>query len=179
MTRLRDIYKRFSYHSGGGDKGTVHSYIELYEAYLNPNGSLLEIGVFKGHSLAMFAEYLRGDVVGLDIHTKQIQFDVTCLEVNATDEDAVREVLKGTTWTHIIDDGSHDLQDQLKSLKILWQYLEPDGKYFIEDITGNSSLHELVELAKTLGKVYIFDMRNVNGVCDDLMIMITKEGGVG
>ena len=58
MQSLKEIYKKYSVigDTGGGDKGTTHSYIEHYEKLLEPyrkSSNFLEIGMWEGSSLKM------------------------------------------------------------------------------------------------------------------------------
>ena len=65
---LEDIYSR-SY-QGVTDKGTAHSYIAVYERLLEPyrprDVTLLEVGVWQGGSLLLWADYFpSGRIVGM------------------------------------------------------------------------------------------------------------------
>lgn len=172
--KLQDIYPNYRGYSGGGDKGTAHSYIEIYAAYLDPRGSMLEIGVNQGHSLAMWQEYFTGEVIGLNINLKHIKFEVHAYQADATDPEQVRPILKGKQFTYILDDGSHQLDDQVKSLALLWDYLEIGGTYIIEDIKGQPELDMLRGIARELGPVKVFDFRDNHTQPDDLLLMVTK-----
>jgi hypothetical protein len=52
------------------DKGTVHSYLSVYEEILAPYRTtaknILEIGLFNGASLLMWEQYFAGAVFGID-----------------------------------------------------------------------------------------------------------------
>jgi hypothetical protein len=43
----------------------------------------------------------------------------------------------------VIDDGAHDLKSQVQTLKNYWQFVEPGGTYFIEDIEDDISVEIL------------------------------------
>lgn len=176
---LSEIYQRYSQPEHGGDKGTAHSYLDIYEQHLDRSGSLLEVGVLHGHSLAMFAEFMDGPVIGLDINLKQLKFPVIAIQCDATKPEQVAIALGDRQWTHIIDDGSHTLSDQIATLQILWSHLEPGGRYFIEDVQSDKDIEALQSVAMTLGEVQVFDQRAVKDRWDDIILMIQKgEGGV-
>src|SRR6185503_1124341 len=73
MKTLSEIYNK---HRKGDwpDKGTVHSYIDIYERLLKPYRemakNILEIGLMSGESLKMWSEYFKGEVHGMDCDIK-------------------------------------------------------------------------------------------------------------
>ncbi len=176
MTDLATIYEKYKGYVGGGDKGTAHSYIDIYSQILDPTKSLLEVGVYRGESLAMFSEYFTGWVVGLDINTELLKYDVLAIKCDATDNEQVARALGVWRFDYIIDDGSHRLEDQVKTLSILWDYLQPGGTYIIEDIEGDNAIALLYSLATELGQAKLYDLREVKGRYDDVLITITKGG---
>jgi predicted O-methyltransferase YrrM len=141
----------------GTDKTTSHSYGELYTTLFAPlrerARNILEIGVYSGASVLAMADYFtRAHVVGIDITLKRITFGldhprITYLLGNATQPTtatrasaAASAAASGATvaFDLILDDGSHQVEDQLVSLKIFAPHLNVDGgKYVIEDIAGN------------------------------------------
>lgn len=166
---------------GGGDKGTAHSYIEVYsrEIPAAERKSLLEVGVWAGHSLKMWADYLPGSrIVGLDVDLSRLTFDVDGFEVllcDATKQVDVKDKVSGL-FDYIVDDGSHKLEDQVTAFYNLWSYLAVGGKYFIEDVLN-------VEVAESLaGKMFtftgfpvrVYDLTAVKGRSDDILVQITK-----
>lgn len=174
--KLAEIYERYKEPEHGGDKGTAHSYLETYEQEIDRAGSLLEVGVLHGHSLAMFQEFMTGAVVGLDINVKQLRFNVIAIQCDATNPKQVASALGDRKFTHIIDDGSHALGDQLAALKILWSHLEDGGKYFIEDVQGSADLEVLERECQSYGEVKVLDFRKVKDRWDDIIVMISKRG---
>lgn len=173
---LLDIYPKYSAPDSGGDKGTAHSYMEIYSEMLKPKADLLEIGVWEGHSLAMFQEYFAGFVLGLDIDLSRLRFEVPAVNCNATNREQVAEVLGNKKFDYVIDDGSHKISDQLASLEILWDYLKPGGIYFIEDVQSDRAILMLEEaIAKLRNKKHwVWDLRNNKGRSDDILIAVQK-----
>jgi len=74
---LHQLYdKYYDPKTGWPDKGTTHSYIEVYEEILAPYRktakNILEIGLMSGESLRMWDEYFKGEVFGIDCSIKPI-----------------------------------------------------------------------------------------------------------
>lgn len=173
---LLDIYENYQMSDGGGDKGTAHSYIEIYNKVLRPDADFCEIGVYMGHSLAMFQQYFSGQVIGLDINLDLLLFKVPAVICDATNKEKVAETLGSSKFDYIIDDGSHELADQLSSLEIFWDFLKPGGIYFIEDIQNVDAVAKLVGLLNSLNpdKIWFWDLRSKKGRQDDLLLAARK-----
>jgi predicted O-methyltransferase YrrM len=174
---LDDIYTYFSSPDKGGDKGTQHSYISIYGEQIPPSAkSILEIGVYKGQSLAMWQQYLiDATVIGLDVNVDQVTHSVDARLCDATDPTQVNKALGDHTFDYIIDDGSHKVHDQIASLKLLWDRVNPGGAYFIEDIAGPDALRVLLEYIDTMQVAYqTWDLRSVKNRFDDMLVMVRK-----
>lgn len=155
------------FYFNGSDKGYFgHCYGDFYETLLKPfvgkKIRLLEIGLNENDnqhipSLLAWREYLgeRAEIVGLDIrdfrHMAQPgmaiemgdQRDVECLDNLAS---------KYGPFDIIIDDGSHDPDDQIASFRHLWWCLNPGGVYAIEDLLSprNDALVKYLGLMNNL-----------------------------
>lgn len=134
----------------GTDKGSwAHNFTDFYEQSLVPlknreNLRVLEIGVDRGASIRMWNEFFQGkaEVFGVDI------FDKSDLEVfelpnvhfieadQSKEEDLYRIVREAGNqpFDLIVDDGSHNMYDQLISLKVLSSYVKSSGFYILEDL---------------------------------------------
>lgn len=176
VLRLAEIYKNFQAPDGGGDKGTAHSYIEIYETEMakTKNITMLEIGIWEGHSIAMWEQYFEdSQVIGIDIALDKVKFDLR----NCIKADATRPIpnLTVNAFDYIIDDGSHRVQDQIQSFDWLWGKVKPGGKYFIEDIVNDQALADLkAYMASRQIEIKIYDNRSVKGRRDDIMLVATK-----
>lgn len=173
---LLEIYKKYQMPDAGGDKGTAHSYMPIYAKLLKPNADFLEIGVWEGHSLAMFSEFFTGKVIGLDIDISRNRFGNNALLCNATNPQELKEALGDSRFDYVIDDGSHTLQDQKTSFALLWEYLKPGGIYFIEDILGLAELKSLKEFCMYFqpAKITEWDLRANKNRYDDILLAIQK-----
>ena len=175
---LNDIYKKWSYVDGHGDKGTAHTYIPEYERLLSPYRdkkiNFLEIGVAYGESLEMFYEYFEnGNIYGVDIWDKEIgpylkdsRFNISI--VDATTEE-VLDYLGDTTFDIIIDDGSHKFKDQVKTFNILKHKMNPGGVFIIEDVDClNEHKEDFINLHNNCE---IIDNRRLKNRNDDVLIV--------
>ncbi len=150
MDSLAQIYAR---HSGPGrfnDKGSVHSYIDIYEELLAPYRAtanrFLEIGVFDGWSIKMFEAYfLNAEVHGIDCSDQphggladlrpMIESRMHHIHIfDATDEAAAEKNVGALTFDVIIDDAAHNIEQQMKLIDVWMPRLSPGGLYIVEDI---------------------------------------------
>lgn len=171
------------------DKGDVHSYLPIYESLLTPYRetarNILEIGIFKGHSLLMWEQYFKGKVYGVDCDVKPHGglADLTemieagkhnILIFNAEDPKEVKKYFNGIRFDVIIEDAGHDPKQQLKIFEVFHPYLAEGGVYIIEDIQDLDRDGQLFLEIRELYKrdVEIVDRRNVKNRYDDCLIII-------
>lgn len=175
---LQDIYPKYASSHGGGDKGTDHTYIDIYQREMTRRygASLLEIGVWEGHSIAMWQEYFEdGYVLGIDIDLSRLKFDCRVEKCNATSKEDLDSVIGDMSFNYIIDDGSHNPDDQIRSLELLWDNLAPGGKYFIEDIRGDQEINQVMHYVKQNGISYsLHDNRRLQNRYDDILLVLYK-----
>lgn len=151
---LQEIHTKYD-----TDKGTVHSYIPIYDnlfaPFQNKPINLLEIGALTCGSLKMFSEYFEsGTIYGIDNWTQWWTYDLSRINVqniisdvktnwprinlitsDSTDKKSIDTKLQGLKFDIILDDGNHDPQVQFKTFTNLIEYLNQDtGIYIIEDI---------------------------------------------
>jgi hypothetical protein len=173
---LQEVYAQFSSPDCGGDKGTQHSYIDIYAAEMEKTHgiSLLEIGVWEGHSIAMWQSYFKdSQILGVDITDNNVKFDIPLLIADATKPISK---IAGKQFDYIIDDGSHLVSDQMATFELLWGNLKQGGKYFIEDIFGSQELSQLEAKFTKLGLTFrIYDCRAYKQRFDDILLVVHKE----
>lgn len=175
MIPLSEIYIKYSAPEGWGDKGTLHSYIDLYakEITKRSNISMLEIGVEYGHSVAMWQEYFNNSkVYGIDIKSNNIKFELDNFILgDATDAEVIKKNFPRNKFDYIIDDGSHTISDQIKSFDILFPKMKKGGKYFIEDVNGDSAIRAITDHLADYD-FEVFDLRSIKNRYDDIVIMV-------
>lgn len=127
------------------DKGGFHDYLRLYDVLLAPYRDrrgvrVLEVGVHKGGSLALWREYFSDDatIFGIDVNPGVQTFPndsgITVVILDSRDRAAVTAALSGLAFDIIIDDGLHHPSAQQKTFDALRPLLEPHGVYIIEDV---------------------------------------------
>lgn len=125
-------------------------YFRVYENIIGPFRSepirLLEVGVYKGGSLAMWRKYLHpaSVIVGLDIDGACAQHDRPTEKVHVrigdqSDEAFLRGVVEEFgPFDVIIDDGSHVCSHMIKTFDYLFLHgLADRGVYIAEDTHSN------------------------------------------
>lgn len=179
METLWDVYNRHSMPDAGGDKGTLHSYIDLYEREMTRTSDidLLEIGVWQGHSLAMWGEYFQGSrVVGVDVDLSRLRYEVDARECDATSAEALTATLGDSAFDYIVDDGSHLPSHQAQSFRLLWDRVKRGGKYFIDDIAGDEALAVVCQAVTDMGLEFVVhDLRELKNRFDDIVLLVTKD----
>ena len=176
MKTLREIYDAGrTTPDGYGDKGTAHSYIEVYEELLAPMREsairVLEIGVGpQAMSLRMWAEYFpnaKVDGIDPDPVREALPYNIRVLQMDAYDAESFR-ALGGYAYDLVIDDGSHTLHDQLVTVGLYRPMLRRGGLLVIEDVAG---LDQVRGAFMAAGDCEIFDRRAVKGRYDDVLIV--------
>lgn len=166
------------------DKSTIHDYIN---GYYNKSFSdtstpikLLEIGVYKGGSLKLWAEHFGPDskIYGFDIddiaELSFIDAPNIFYELKDAYSEEVINSFENEYFNFIVDDGPHTLQSQIDCITKWWPKLAIGGKMIIEDIQRLEDVTILSELGSKYGEVTIFDLRNNKGRYDDIIIEILK-----
>jgi hypothetical protein len=159
LQSLNDLFNYF-----GTDKGTEvidpyqkkstnldqkfigHGYGEFYEKYLNifkdKKINILEIGTWKGASVAAFYHYFKKAIIFCIDKNFKFQFKSNRVNFFKCDTEKFNEVndfnnyLKGKKIDYfdvIIDDGSHKYQDILNNFQRFFKRIKTGGYYIIED----------------------------------------------
>jgi len=162
------------------DKHGVHTYLKVYDKLFrrlkDGKNKILEIGVYRGDSLNLWAEYFTKSVIyGIDKNTFQICLklhkNIKILKLDAYNIVTVGRFRRAKKFNIIIDDGDHVIENQKFVIRHYCDLLTDDGILIIEDITIGrknnqciSNIHKLVRsFPKTLRKyVYWVDMRREN-----------------
>lgn len=184
MDTLAQIYGRHVASGRYSDKGSVHSYIEVYEELLAPYRNakrVLEVGIFAGHSLRMWEEYFLGaEVVGVDLcdtpHGGLADLRPMIAEgthrielFDATDAVQVAQHLSGV-FDVIVEDASHNIDATFAIYANLRNHLAPSGIYIIEDIADIDHDRPLFEALDP--SVRVFDRRSLKKRFDDVLVVI-------
>lgn len=134
----------------GTDKGPLeHNYTPYYHMLLGNRRdtatSILEIGVFKGASLLMWADYFpSAKIHGIDISLPpELKHPRVLLhKINQSNKaDIVKFAEKYAPFDLIVDDGSHMSEHQVCCLEWLFPFLGNKGIYVIEDLETSHMKH--------------------------------------
>jgi len=152
--------------TGGGDKGTHHTYIPVYERILEPyrnkDISLLEIGIAQGQSLKLWKEYFNDNskILGVDVNPECSKYKQSNIDV-IINYAHVPENYTNKTFDIIIDDGSHVFEDQVLCFNLLFsKHLNSGGIYIIEDIIKFDKVQP--QFQKLHHSFQILDRRNLH-----------------
>lgn len=132
-----------------GHEGPVihkwHHYLPVYDRHFAPwrgrQVRLLEIGVFKGGSLALWSGYFApgSTIIGIDIDPACASLDVTPARVMIGSQDDpafLKKVVEtfGGAIDIVIDDGSHQARHMRRSFDLLFPLVADGGLYVVEDL---------------------------------------------
>jgi hypothetical protein len=194
--KLIDIHFNF-----GTDKGVGHNYLQKYDELFEPirlnKMNILEIGVLFGNSLKMWEHYFQNSIIygiddfsqsdGSDFHNfKLINADdiISDLQrhnrikfnmVSCEDENTINQIFKDIKFDIIIDDASHNLNQQINNYRIFNNFLNDNFIYICEDVQTEENGHVLGNYFKSLSpnkKVEMFNF-NINDRTDDRIVIVT------
>jgi len=143
----------------GTDKSSLlHNYLPVYDRALSHLRDtplqLIEIGVHKGASITMWAEYFpRAKLIGIDIDPKCKEYATDRISIrigNQGDPAFLERLALSTRPMVVIDDGSHVWEHQIQTFRALFPVLRGGGYFIVEDI--HTSFGE--DYAATYGKGY-------------------------
>ncbi|MFA6048260.1 MAG: class I SAM-dependent methyltransferase [Parcubacteria group bacterium] len=141
--------------------GLIAEYEKIFAPLRNQELNILEMGVYKGGSIAWMHGYFpyAQKIIGLDlafpaesthlVHDNSVVYRVC----DQNDSKALNDIgLEFGKFDIIIDDGSHRYKETKNTFEQLFKYLKPGGLYIIEDFIAGYwpqypeyfGLHELV-----------------------------------
>lgn len=179
MKTLKQIFARIGNHSGVdigcNDKDGIHTYVDTYDKLFAPfqkGCSFMEIGLALGDSIDLFDEYFdNSEIVGVDISVvftpKKYKNDVAILEADATKANFLK-AFKYKQFDIVVEDGSHQTQDQIDTFNLLKPYMKDGGIYIIEDILAWDI--EKDKFMKLHDNIEVVDMRHT-GRFDNMLLI--------
>lgn len=118
-------------------------YFDIYERHLarfrGTSPVMLEIGVMGGGSLSMWKEYFGSGsrIIGVDINPECKAHEAEGIEVfiGSQDDPAVINAIfsKYPKVDIVLDDGSHIMQHMIASFELMYDRIQPNGVYIVED----------------------------------------------
>ena len=157
----------------------AHDYLRHYESLFrdkNKTYKICEFGCYKGASLRMWKEFFpNAQIVGVDIDNdaKRIQEDrISILIGDSSQSETAKTILNDFGKLNlIIDDASHAWGSIRLTFERMWDVLDTEGIYIIEDINcGAQGAYEnclpVVWDAQSIFK-YILDRAEILQYCQD------------
>jgi len=174
--KYQNLTDKFSYQ---GDYNNGHTYAVIYdrlfEPFKNKSINFLEIGLNVGGNIVICSEYF-SDIkhYGIDIADYiTIDKDLFTFYKGSFDNHEVIKQAGERKYDIILEDGSHYLEHQMKSIDIYLPMLKENGIIIIEDIADVDylqSLYSKIDYAKYFA--YTIDMRFNKNRWDDLLMVI-------
>lgn len=185
------------YETDKSSKG--HNYCQYYEMFFEPmrqnHIALLEIGIDKGASIKMWADYFyNGGIHGIDIrngyeylhdhytdHRKRIKTHVVD-HSNKADLILFGERYDGF-FDIIIEDGSHMSEDSILTFETLFPYLDRGGFYVIEDMLcdydqrWNKGVSSLDRVRQMVGEINMNGLVSNDAICANKIEAVKKYAG--
>jgi len=177
-----------------------HPYTLFYNSlFTNKCDNVLdiaEIGILDGSSLRMWQEYFpHSNIYGFEYEDRYIQKfkesynndRVTLAKIDVTNVDIIKTSFQSThkLYDIIIDDSTHQFEDQIRVIENTYQYLKPGGVLIVEDIFKRYNENDyIVRLLPILGNFqdyYFISLDHVNrnstGWDNDKLFVLVKNGG--
>jgi hypothetical protein len=170
------------------DKGSqVHNYCGIYEEIfkdIKPR-ALLEIGIYEGASLRMWRDFFPNTrIYGIDLNPDHCfnEGNITSFEVDQSDPFYMNFIGsqicdingKRPALDIVIDDGSHDVNHQEISFIALYDRLEKNGIYVIEDL-NKEKIELLRERLKGYNPEIIIAKPTVETPFDDHGLLVIRK----
>lgn len=184
-----------------GDDRHCHPYTIFYDnLFKNKRNDVLniaEIGILQGASLRMWQEYFpNATIYGFDnnydiinIFKNNYNNDRIYLHhIDVTNDESIKNAFEqlndNVKFDIIIDDSTHQFQDQKRIIKNVYKFLKPGGILIIEDIfksyDENVYLNELKDELKEFKDYYFIELdcakRNSTGWNNDKLFVMTIKG---
>lgn len=161
------FFHKYFINNGGKEIHKWYHYFDIYERHFSRfRGKapvVLEIGVAAGGSLEMWKQYFGpgSRILGLDINPECKRHEQDGMEIfigsqaDASVFDLILE--KYPRIDIVIDDGSHMQNHMVRSFELLYERVDPNGLYIVEDTHtcywpefqgGYKAAGSFVELAK-------------------------------
>jgi hypothetical protein len=191
METLQTIWERLAKEGYKSDKGDIHSYLPLYEEilapYRNTAKNVLEIGLFRGDSLRLWESYfLNANVYGIDCDEQphggmadlrpMIAEKIHNIVIgDATSETVINNFFGEIKWDIVLDDSSHDISAQLKTVEIFGNRMNEGGLIILEDIQDIDQHRIEFEKIDPKKTVEILDRRHIKGRYDDVLVIIRDK----
>ena len=176
-----------------------HPYTLFYEGLFrnkkNKTLTIAELGILDGASILMWKEYFtNAEIYGFDYNDELItkfkqNFNndrITLANMDVTNKDSIVTAFSelNILYDIIIEDTTHQFEDQIRVIENAYQYLKPGGILIIENIfksyNENDYINRLLPILGDLQDYYFVELdhnnKNSTGWDNDKLFILTKGG---
>jgi predicted O-methyltransferase YrrM len=156
---------------------------------------IAELGILDGASLLMWKEYFaNAEIYGFEYNNNLINnfkqnFNndrITLSNIDVTQKDSIVKEFSelNILYDIIIEDTTHEFEDQIRVIENTYQYLKPGGILIIEDIfksyNENDYINRLTPILKEFQDYYFIELDHINrestGWDNDKLFVLIKGG---
>jgi predicted O-methyltransferase YrrM len=176
-----------------------HPYTLFYEGLFKNNKTkplkIAELGILEGSSLLMWQEYFtNAEIYGFEYNNNLIDnfknnFNndrITLADIDVTNKDSIVKAFSelNILYDIIIEDTTHQFEDQIRVIENTYQYLKPGGILIIEDIfksyNENDYINKLTPILDQFQDYYFIELDHINknsiGWNNDKLFILIKGG---
>jgi predicted O-methyltransferase YrrM len=170
-------------------------YNSIFQDYKNNSIDIAELGILDGASLLMWSEYFtNATIYGFEYNADLINNfkerhntqNIILSHIDVTNKESIKSSLKtiGTQYDIIIEDTTHQFEDQIRVIENSYEYLKPGGVLIIEDIfkryQEEDYIRALQPILHNFQDYYFVSLdhknRNSNGWDNDKLFVLVKGG---
>ncbi len=171
-------------------------YENLFRNKKDENLFIAELGILNGGSILMWKEYFKNAIIyGFEyyenlIENFKINNDMSRIELNkidVTNKESITKIFNeiDVMYDIIIEDTTHQFEDQIRVIENTYQHLKPGGILIIEDIfrhyNENNYIERLQPILDNFQDYYFVDLdhknKNSDGWNNDKLFILVKGGG--
>jgi len=143
-----------------------HAYTAIYDLIFShmryDNITIGEIGIYLNNSMKCWRDYFpNGTLYGYEWDDNYILKakddnlrDTHYIKMNVGDKSSIEEGMKNIEFDILIDDSTHNFNDQINVINIAYNYLKPGGILIIEDIFISEDEKKYAEAIKSVEKYF-------------------------
>ena len=182
------------------DYNHSHPYTLLYDSLFknrkDENIIIAELGILNGSSLLMWKEYFKnGLIYGFDnnkdfINKFKQEYEsdkIFLYELDINNKNNIINTFNNLDilFDIIIDDTTHQFEDQIRIIENIYKYLKPGGILIIEDIFRSYNENDYIDRLKPILEqhfqdYYFIDLEHINrnslGWDNDKLFVLIKNG---
>ena len=170
-------------------------YDGLFKNQKNEKLNIAEIGILHGGSLRMWQEYFsNSQIYGFDNNMELINFfrnnfdntRITLSQIDVKDTSNIKNIFNelGVMYDIIIEDSTHEFEDQIRIIENVYNFLKPGGILIIEDIFKRYDENDYIERLKPIlhnfENYFFVELDHVNrnstGWDNDKLFVLIKSG---